>query len=217
MKNYKVLLLMWYIILSCFYVQAQNYVETQYGKLYCKGMVDLGLSVKWAACNLGGNYPEDCCNYYAWGEMETKKSYSEENSLCYNKNIFELRKDGIIDENNNLTAKYDVATQKLGSAYRMPTSAEQQELIDNCTWIWGDYKESLGYYVVGKNGNCIFLSADGYRYGTDLYYIFEGLYWSSTLNADTHFLAYCLYFSSRDSYVGYNKVYVGKCVRPVSE
>lgn len=32
------------------------------------GYVDLGLSVKWATCNLGADKPEDVGNYYAWGE-----------------------------------------------------------------------------------------------------------------------------------------------------
>lgn len=29
--------------------------------------VDLGLSVKWATCNLGAATPEEIGNYYAWG------------------------------------------------------------------------------------------------------------------------------------------------------
>ena len=38
--------------------------------------VDLGLSVKWATCNVGANKPEDYGNYYAWGEVEPKEVYS---------------------------------------------------------------------------------------------------------------------------------------------
>ena len=34
--------------------------------------VDLGLSVKWAAYNVGANKPEDYGNYYAWRETTTK-------------------------------------------------------------------------------------------------------------------------------------------------
>ena len=34
--------------------------------------VDLGLSVKWASCNLGATKPEEVGDYYAWGEIETK-------------------------------------------------------------------------------------------------------------------------------------------------
>lgn len=29
--------------------------------------VDLGLSVKWATCNIGANSPEDYGDYYSWG------------------------------------------------------------------------------------------------------------------------------------------------------
>ena len=34
--------------------------------------VDLGLSVKWATCNVGANSPEEYGNYYACGETTTK-------------------------------------------------------------------------------------------------------------------------------------------------
>ena len=37
--------------------------------------VDLGLSVKWATCNIGAKKPEDYGNYYAWGETKTKTEY----------------------------------------------------------------------------------------------------------------------------------------------
>ena len=32
--------------------------------------VDLGLSVKWASCNVGAEKPEDFGLYFAWGETE---------------------------------------------------------------------------------------------------------------------------------------------------
>ena len=35
--------------------------------------VDLGLSVKWATCNVGASKPEEYGNYYAWGETSTKE------------------------------------------------------------------------------------------------------------------------------------------------
>ncbi|MBO5975102.1 MAG: trypsin-like peptidase domain-containing protein, partial [Paludibacteraceae bacterium] len=37
--------------------------------------VDLGLSVKWATCNVGASTPEGYGNYYAWGETTTKSAY----------------------------------------------------------------------------------------------------------------------------------------------
>lgn len=39
--------------------------------------VDLGLSVKWASCNLGASTPAGKGGYYAWGETSTKTEYSE--------------------------------------------------------------------------------------------------------------------------------------------
>ena len=40
--------------------------------------VDLGLSVKWATCNIGASSPEEIGDYFAWGETEPKKDYSWE-------------------------------------------------------------------------------------------------------------------------------------------
>ena len=44
--------------------------------------VDLGLSVKWAACNIGADSPEEYGNYYAWGEIETKPDCTYGNYIC---------------------------------------------------------------------------------------------------------------------------------------
>ncbi|MDE7377194.1 MAG: hypothetical protein K2N16_10140, partial [Muribaculaceae bacterium] len=41
--------------------------------------VDLGLSVKWAKCNIDANSPEEIGSYFAWGETTTKDEYSEVN------------------------------------------------------------------------------------------------------------------------------------------
>ena len=38
--------------------------------------VDLGLSVKWATCNIGADKPEDHGDYFSWGETENKNCSS---------------------------------------------------------------------------------------------------------------------------------------------
>ena len=38
--------------------------------------VDLGLSVKWATCNVGAANPEEVGGLFAWGETTTKTEYS---------------------------------------------------------------------------------------------------------------------------------------------
>ena len=54
--------------------------------------VDLGLpsGLKWATCNVGANAPHEYGNYYAWGEVETKREYTAEN--CKTIDCIEVRK-----------------------------------------------------------------------------------------------------------------------------
>lgn len=35
--------------------------------------VDLGLSVRWAACNIGATNPEEYGNYFAFGETRSER------------------------------------------------------------------------------------------------------------------------------------------------
>ena len=169
--------------------------------------VDLGLSVKWATCNVGASKPEEYGNYYAWGEINTKDNYSESTSLTY---VMEL---GDISGN----PQYDAATANWGGKWRMPTKEEFQELMDNCKWKWTRINGIKGYKVTSKkNGNSIFLPAAGYRYGTPLYYGGSfGYYWSSS--PDDTINAYRLYFHSGYHSTVWDNRYCGRSVRPVSE
>ena len=171
--------------------------------------VDLGLSVKWATCNVGASSPSDYGNYYAWGETTTKSKYKKSNSKTYGKNI------GDIAGN----ADYDAARANWGDTWRMPTKAEFEELINKCTWKWVTYDGHKGYKVTSKkNGNSIFLPAVGWRYEGSLYSVGEcGDYWTSTPNESDAKRAYdlCLYSSSHFMYRYYR--HFGRTVRPVSE
>ena len=182
--------------------------------------VDLGLpsGLKWATCNVGASSPEDYGNYYAWGEISPKAEYTEENCLTDLLSISELQSQGIIDGNHNLTPSHDAATANWGGSWRMPTRAEQQELLDNCTWKWTAQNGVEGYKVTGPNGNSIFLPAAGYRGGSSLYYAGgHGRYWSSTPNESTNDSAYFLYFGSGGQSVGWSSRSYGQSVRPVAE
>ena len=55
--------------------------------------VDLGLSVKWATCNVGASSPSDYGNYYAWGETRTKSEYTTDNCSTYGINIGDISGD----------------------------------------------------------------------------------------------------------------------------
>lgn len=171
--------------------------------------VDLGLSVKWATCNVGANKPEDYGNYYAWGETSTKSSYTEENSKTYGKQMYDIKGN----------SQYDAARANWGGTWRLPTKTECQELVDRCTWKWTTQNGVKGYKVTGPNGNSIFLPAAGYRRGSSLVRAGEyGICWSSTPNESYSNDAYSLYFdSSEHSVYGYGSRYDGLSVRPVSQ
>ncbi len=180
--------------------------------------VDLGLSVKWASCNVGATSPEEYGDYFAWGETTTKSSYSSSNSITYGLSTSELVSRGIIGADGNLTAEYDAATANWGSDWRMPTLDEMKALIDECTWEWTSVNGVNGRKVTGPNGNFIFLPAAGFRYGTSLYSAGDyGYYWSATPYSygDS---AYNLGFRSGYYYwYNYGHRDYGQAVRPVSE
>ena len=99
----------------------------------------------------------------------------------------------------------------------MPTKAEQDELCNNCTWIWTTQNGVNGCKVTGPNGNSIFLPAAGYRYGTEAYSRGnDGYYWSS-LGSDYSYSAYYLNFYSRGYDWSYDGRYYGHSVRPVCD
>ncbi|MBR5216260.1 MAG: DUF1566 domain-containing protein [Bacteroidales bacterium] len=168
--------------------------------------VDLGLSVKWATCNVGANSPEEYGDYFAWGETSTKTRYEECNCKTYCKPI----------SNISGNAQYDVAKAKWGGDWRMPTEEEMGELLNECVWTW-ELKEGVkGYKVTGPNGNSIFLPAAGNRNGVSLSNAgFGGNYWSSTHGEYDDYDACYLYFVSGVHYKSYNLRDNGQSVRPV--
>ena len=171
--------------------------------------VDLGLGVMWATCNIGADSPEDYGNYYAWGETETKDTYTSDNSVTYGVS-------GMSDFSGD--TEYDAATANWGSPWRMPTSSEIDELISDCTWTWTTLNSVNGYEVTGTNGNSIFLPAAGNRYNSSLSGAGSyGYYWSSESSISyTHQAFYLVFYSGSVNRNNSNR-YDGQSVCPVSE
>ena len=182
--------------------------DTSDGEETTHESVDLGLSVKWATMNVGAASPEDYGNYYAWGETESKDTYSMTNSVTY-----EVEMDDVAGN-----ADYDAATANWGGTWRMPKSTEIDELVEECEWTWTTQDGVDGYLVTGTNGNSIFLPAGGYYYNSSLNSAgLRGLYWSSTPRSGSTTHAYDLNFDC-DYYTmsSYSRNY-GRSVRPVTE
>ena len=188
--------------------------------------VDLGLSVKWATCNVGATKPEEYGDYFAWGETQPKSttynwstykwcngSYNTQTKYCTDSSH------GTVDNKTTLDLSDDAARANWGGSWRMPTDAELTELRKNCTWTWTTQNGVNGYKVTSKkNDNSIFLPAAGYRYVYSRYNQgIQGCYWSSSLYTDCPYFAWLVAFSS--DYVGryYDYRYSGFSVRPVCQ
>ena len=190
--------------------------------------VDLGLSVKWATCNVGASVPEEYGNYYAWGETETKVKYTLDN--------YKYVVDGVYwtDIGANISqTKYDVAHMVWGGAWRMPTLYEFEELKNRCKTRTASINGVYGIEFIGPNGNRIFLPAASFY--NDLGWAchddveiwgYWGYYWSSIeVDSGNSFLgndkAYSFNFRTNREDRGVireetEKVY-GYSVRPVTE
>lgn len=200
--------------------------------------VDLGLSVKWAKCNLGASKPSDYGSYYAWGETEPKAEYTwatykwmqagQSDEMHITKyTIADGQTEGIWydaggtfigDNKTTLEAADDAAIANLGSPWRMPSFYEIQELRDHCTWTWTTQNGVKGYEVKSKkNGNSIFLPAAGYRKGSVLNNAGSwGYFRSSSLYIGYNDYASNLNFDSdRHDKYNHSSRYLGFSVRPV--
>ena len=187
--------------------------------------VDLGLpsGLKWATCNVGATAPEGYGDYFAWGETNPKDNYNWSTYKYCNGSETSLTKYntksdyGTVDNKTTLDLSDDAARANWGGTWRMPSRAELDELLDNCTWTRTTQSGVNGYKVTSNtNGNSIFLPAAGYRNGTSVNYVgSRGLYWSSSLYESDPSYAYNLYFYSGNLDWGRNYRYGGRTVRAV--
>ena len=181
--------------------QIEFIVEDDTTNYATPGIVDLGLSVKWASFNLGANTITGTGRLFGWGAL-----YDSMNSKL------PIFYPSATPPESIVASNYDVAKVKLGDLWRMPTTDEIQELIDSCEWSWD--AEQMGWYV--KRGDAeLFLPVTYSRCGTIVdSTIVEGNYWSSDLSEKDS--ASYLHFNSTDSCSIKSALrYMGFAVRPV--
>jgi len=117
-------------------------------------LVDLGLSVLWADCNVGAESPEEVGARFAWGETAQKTYYTKDNYQLNGKyNSWGARK--------KLDAADDAAHVNWGGDWRMPTKEEYAELFKNCEWADTTINGVEGFLftskVPGYTSNSVFL------------------------------------------------------------
>lgn len=189
--------------------------------------VDLGLSVKWATCNMGASFPSEEGDYYSWGETMTKDSYiwekyqfrvSGEKYIDVTFSKYNTKSDrGTVDNKTILDLSDDAAHVNWGGGWRIPTKDEWEELKSKCTWTWVTPILIKGCKVTGPNGKSIFLPAQGLLYG-DTYNGLgaRGCYWSSSLDIEYPQESYRMQFGADYSYCSSDDRFFGMTVRPVT-
>ena len=147
--------------------------------------VDLGLSVLWGEYNLGADTIESPGRLFTWYDA--------------------------VKEINGL----DLAGQKLGKGWRLPTYAEVEELLCNRfqPLFLSNGVGLKGLIVYGRNGNIIFLPSNSK--GLDVIVPRNANYWTSSLDEDDPNQASQFRFDMNGVYGGCNKKDYGQFIRPV--
>ena len=223
------------------YLLTVNYLTDTYTYYYCdnsgsiegRDYVDLGLpsGTLWATCNVGASKPEVYGDYFAWGETTGynggKTDFGESNYNWCNGSGFIMTKyctdsrygnNGFVDNKTELDLEDDAAYENWGPAWRMPSIADFEELVNSSytTTEWTTQNGVNGRLITSKsNGNSIFFPAAGTRIGSSLVNVSVGYYWSRTLYERPSYYARNLLFNSGDVITGNNYRYDGLSVRPV--
>jgi hypothetical protein len=185
-------------------------------------LIDLGLpsGTKWACCNVDTDHPENQSPgnpgaYYAWGETATKDTYDWSTYTHCNGD-----EESCHDLGSDIAGtNYDVAHMKWGGNWKMPSSAQIQELFDNCTYDFKTVDGYWGWLFISSNGRSIFLPMAGYYMESDhTIDYFDGRYWSSTQHPSYSYDAYNLRVSvyDNDGLRSNNRCY-GLTVRPIAK
>lgn len=184
-----------------------NGTETVYGDsldITTVGLVDLGLSVKWANVNLGAVNEGDPGTYYTYGG--TKPYRRVEKHPVYGKDI-------------EIGSPYDAATNNWGASYRLPSQTECQELIDNCNWTETTRNGVNGWLITSKKDGytdkSIFLPKGGWYDSSPAYignYNSTECIWTSTHTGSNQAVD-----MSNNGFYLYNGIEnLGVPIRPVS-
>lgn len=189
--------------------------------------IDLGLSVKWANCDLGSQQPEIPGKQFSWAEVSPT---SDNVYFTFDKN------EGAPFVMSDISATdYDAAHVIWGGSWRMPTRDEWDELFSKCTveemdsvYLYQGRQEiTRGLKITGPNKNIIFLPKNKYygggTYGSagsslswgnwesqSLFY-----YWSSTATKGMTKNAEAV--KGRGNYFINTDTQYGFCIRPVSD
>lgn len=159
------------------------------GSVNGHGFVDLGLSVKWATCNIGASSPEEYGDYLEFCNGAKGNRYLAVRRSLINAG-YNNRGDSIAG------SSFDPAVNNWGSSWSTPTKEEFEELINNCTISEFKYNGKTGIkFQSKKNGRSIFFSGAGAYEDNSLIdrKYDDGYYWTSVLQQIKDSSAYAFF------------------------
>lgn len=189
------------------------------GETVYNDYVDLGLpsGTLWCTHNVGTAISWKSGDFYAWGETEPKEQYGMRQYKFFDMDKG-LTKYNETDGLTILEDEDDVVNVERGGGWRIPTSAQWQELIDNCTWE-KSYNSWQGYYfytITGTNGKSIELPCYGFIMNASQVVTEQLYYWSRNVNNDDLSQAYILMSNSQcEISVSYSNKFNGMPIRAV--
>ncbi len=101
-------------------------------------MVDMGLDVMWAPCELGAATPSESGKLYYWGALEPTENVSDKTKWV----------DPGIDKIG--ATEFDVAYKTMGDGWRMPKRSDLLRLSQNATFEWIVYGGRKGVLVISN-------------------------------------------------------------------
>ena len=199
---------------------SDSVIVTQVEKVYMGFDAAYGKRLYWASCNLGAESPEDYGGLYGWADPTgEKRSMDLDDYPSAN------------PPENIAGTQYDIAHQKLGGGWRIPSSNEMWSLISHCTSEWVSVNGVEGILYTSKvNGNTLFFPVTPVREGESVKWLSEDRlwtqYWLSTLNDEDKANANTFQVRYSEGWgddniadyptVGYPR-YFGFPIRPVTE
>jgi len=193
---------------------AEFLVEVYDSSYYGHHYVDLGLSIKWANCNIGGLSCLDFGDYFAWGETESAMVFGEDDN----------------GRKGKLSNEEDAAQVYWGGNWRMTSKDEMEELCDTAKCVWEKVNVcgvdvcKVTSKIDGYRGTYIYLPLSGIYSRKDLeggsvIDSHEGAYWSNEGISENGVWALRLYWNNHDNILSKRVYYMnpgyGISIRPV--
>lgn len=196
------------------------------------GYVDLGLSVKWATCDVGAVKDEATGDCYVWGKAAGGNASS---FYVFNFSNFHYADSEYIDGASGQAASVssydagsvlapndDAANISCGYPWRTPTAQEWEELISGCEWTWTEIGGVQGCKgqskIAGYTDRWIFLPGIPIEDGElNKKGWIRGSYWTSSCDASGSQNVLAVEFTPKLVRIAAETLGRGHKIRPVAD